>query len=166
MQKSLSDLEYAGKQNVTRRERFLKWINAVVPWTALVAELEAFYPKSGKRDRPVIGLERMLRMHIAQQCFGVSDEGIEDTTDDRQATRQFAGIDLARECAPDATMLLKSNGLTRAIFEVISAHLAEQGLMLRKGTVVDAMLIVAPPLTKSRDRARDPEMHETKKGNQ
>ena len=172
MQRSFSDLEYAGKKKVTRRERFLNGIEAVVPWASLVAELEAFYPKGGKRGRPPIGLERMLRMYIAQQCFGLSDEGIEDAIYDSQAIRQFVGIDLAREDAPDATTLLKfrrlleRHGLTRTIFEAINAHLAEQGLMLREGTIVDATLIAAPPSTKNRDSARDPEMHQAKKGNQ
>ncbi|WP_421621999.1 IS5 family transposase [Alkalilimnicola ehrlichii] len=172
MQRSFSDLEYARKKKVTRRERFLDGIDAVVPWTALVAELEGFYPRSGKRGRPPIGLERMLRMYIAQQCFGLSDEGIKDAIYDSHAIRQFVGIDLGREDAPDATTLLKSrcllerHGLTQSIFEVINTHLAEQGLMLREGTIVDATLIAAPPSTKNRDKARDPEMHQTKKGNQ
>jgi len=172
MQRSFSDLEFSGKKKVTRRERFLNGLEAVVPWAALVAELDTHYPKGGGRGRPPIGLERMLRMYIAQQCFGLSDEGIEDAIYDSQAIRQFVGIDLAREDAPDATTLLKfrrlleRHGLTRSIFEVINAHLAAQGLILREGTIVDATLIAAPPSTKNRKRARDPEMHQTKKGNQ
>jgi IS5 family transposase len=172
MQQSFSDLEYAGKKKTTRRERFLNGIEAAVPWSTLIAELEAFYPKGGKRGRPPIGLERMLRMTIAQQCFGLSDEGIEDAIYDSHAIRQFVGIDLGRDDAPDATTLLQfrhrleGHGLTRRIFEAINAHLAEQGLMLREGTIVDATLIAAPPSTKNRDHARDPEMHQTKKGNQ
>jgi transposase, IS5 family len=172
MQRSFSDLEFSGKKKVTRRERFLNGLEAVVPWAALVAELDTYYPKGGGRGRPPIGLERMLRMYVAQQCFGLSDEGIEDAIYDSQAIRQFVGIDLAREDAPDATTLLKfrrlleRHGLTRSIFEVINAHLAAQGLILREGTIVDATLIAAPPSTKNRKRARDPEMHQTKKGNQ
>lgn len=172
MQRSFSDLEFAGKKKVTRRERFLNGLEAVVPWAALVAELDTYYPRGGGRGRPPIGLERMLRMYIAQQCFGLSDEGIEDAIYDSQAIRQFVGIDLAREDAPDATTLLKfrrlleRNGLTRSLFEVINAQLAAQGLILREGTIVDATLIAAPPSTKNRKRARDPEMHQTKKGNQ
>ena len=157
MQRSFSDLEYAGKKKVTRRERFLSGIDAVVPWAALVAELDAFYPKGGGRGRPPIGLERMLRMYIAQQCFGLSDEGIEDAIYDSQAIRQFVGIDLARTIF---------EAINAHLFEAINAHLAEQGLMLREGTIVDATLIAAPPSTKNRDNARDPEMHQTKKGNQ
>lgn len=172
MQRSFSDLEYAAKKKQTRRDRFLAEIEAVTPWKALVAELEAFYPKSGRRGRPPIGLERMLRMYVAQQCFGLSDEGIEDAVYDSQAIRRFVGIDLTRESAPDATTLLKfrhlleQHGLMRKVFEVINAHLAEKGLLLREGTIVDATLIAAPPSTKNREKARDPEMHQAKKGNQ
>lgn len=172
MQQSFSDLEYAAKRKVTRRDRFLADIEAITPWAALVGELEGHYPSGGGRGRPPIGLERMLRMYIAQQCFGLSDEGIEDAIYDSQAIRRFVGIDLARESAPDATTLLKfrrlleRHELTQRIFAAINAHLAEQGLMLREGTVVDATIIAAPPSTKNREKSRDPEMHQTKKGNQ
>ena len=172
MQLSFSELEYASKKKVTRRDRFLAEIEAMTPWSALEAELEPFYPKGGGRGRPPIGLNRMLRMYIAQQCFGLSDEGIEDALYDSQAIRRFVGIDLSRESAPDATTLLKfrrlleTHGLTQRIFETINAHLAERGLLLRQGTIVDATLIAAPPSTKNRQKRRDPEMHQTKKGNQ
>lgn len=172
MQSSFSDLEYAAKKKVTRRDRFLAEIETITPWAALVAELEGFYPSGGGRGRPPMGLERMLRMYIAQQCFGLSDEGIEDAIYDSQSIRRFVGIDLAREDAPDATTLLKfrrlleRHGLTRRIFETINAHLADRGLMLREGTIVDATLIAASPSTKNRAKKRDPQMHQTKKGNQ
>ena len=172
MQWSFSELEYASKKKVTRRDRFLSEIETMTPWSALEAELEPFYPKGGGRGRPPIGLNRMLRMYIAQQCFGLSDEGIEDALYDSQAIRRFVGIDLSRESAPDATTLLKfrrlleTHGLTQRIFETINAHLAERGLLLRQGTIVDATLIAAPPSTKNRQKARDAEMHQTKKGNQ
>jgi IS5 family transposase len=106
-----------------------------------------------------------------QQCFGLSDEGIEDAIYDSQAIRGFVGIDLNRESAPDATTLLKfrhlleAKGITRQIFETINGHLAEKGLMMREGTIVDATLIAAPPSTKNKDGERDPEMHQSKKGN-
>lgn len=172
MQSSFSDLEYAAKKKQTRRDRFLAEIEAVTPWAALVTEIEPFYPKGEGRGRPPMGVARMLRMYVAQQCFGLSDEGIEDAIYDSQAIRGFVGIDLAREAAPDATTLLKfrrlleAHGLTRKIFETIKAHLAEKGLMMREGTLVDATLIAAPPSTKNRAKARDPEMHQAKKGNQ
>ena len=165
MQLSFSELEYASKKKVTRRDRFLSEIETMTPWSALEAELEPFYPKGGGRGRPPIGLNRMLRMYIAQQCFGLCDEGIEDALYDSQAIRQFVGIDLSRESAPDATTLLKfrrlleTHGLTQRIFEAINAHLAERGLLLRQGTIVDATLIAAAPSTKNRQKARDPQMH-------
>jgi len=128
-------------------------------------------PKVKCAGRPPIGLARMLRMYVAQQCFGLSDEGIEDAIYDGQAIRGFVGIDLNRESAPDATTLLKfrhlleANGLTKKIFDTINDHLAEKGLMMREGTIVDAKLIAAPPSTKNKDGERDPEMHQSKKGN-
>ena len=121
--------------------------------------------------RPPIGLERMLRMHIAQQCLGLSDEGIEDAVYDIQSVRNFVGIDLTQDSAPDATTLLKfrrmleENELTRRVFDEIKGHLANKGLTMREGTIVDATLIAAPPSTKNRSGTRDPEMHQSKKGN-
>ena len=171
MQSSFSDLEYAAKKKLTRRDRFLSEIEAITPWAALEAQIAPFYPKGDGRGRPPIGLNRMLRMYVAQQCFGLSDEGIEDALYDSQAIRRFVGIDLAREAAPDATTLLKfrrlleQHALTRAIFETINAHLAERGLIMREGTIVDATFVAAPPSTKNKAKARDPEMHQAKKGN-
>ena len=171
-QASFSELEYAAKKKQTRRDRFLAEIEAVTPWAALERTITPFYPSSGGRGRPPIGLTRMLRMYVAQQCFGLSDEGVEDALYDSQAIRRFVGIDLAREAAPDATTLLKfrrlleTHQLTESIFNTINAHLAEKGLLLREGTIVDATLIAAPPSTKNREGKRDEEMHQTKKGNQ
>lgn len=88
MQSSFSELEYAAKKKVTRRDRFLAEIEAVTPWTELVAALEPFYPKGEGRGRPPIGLARMLRMYIVQQCFGLSDEGMEDAVYESQAIRR------------------------------------------------------------------------------
>ena len=172
MQASFSDLEYAAKKKMTRRDRFLGEINAVTPWSALVAEVQPFYPKGEGRGRPPIGIERMLRMYIAQQCFGLSDEGIEDALYDSQAIRGFVGIDLSRESAPDATTLLRfrrlleEHKLTQRIFAAINTLLAVKGLILKEGTVVDATIIAAPSSTKNQDGERVPEMHQTKKGNQ
>ena len=172
MQTSFSELEYAAKKKRTRRDRFLGEIEAVTPWATLVAAVEPHYPKGEGRGRPPIGVERMLRMYIAQQCFGLSDEGIEDAIYDSQAIRRFVGIDLNRQAAPDATTLLRfrrlleEHDLTEAIFAAINAHLAEQGLMLKEGTIVDATIIAAPSSTKNQDGERDPDMHQTQKGNQ
>jgi IS5 family transposase len=172
MQTSFSELEYAAKKKQTRRDRFLTEIEAVTPWLALVNTVTPYYPSSGGRGRPPIGLERMLRMYVAQQCFGLSDEGTEDALYDSQAIRRFVGIDLSCEAAPDATTLLKfrrlleTHQLTASIFNAINAHLAEKGLFLREGTIVDATLIAAPPSTKNKECKRDAEMHQSKKGNQ
>jgi transposase, IS5 family len=172
VQTSFSELEYASKKKLTRRDRFLAQIEAVTPWSILEQTIAPFYPSSGGRGRPPIGLGRMLRMYVAQQCFGLSDEGIEDALYDSQAIRRFVGIDLGREKAPDATTLLnfrhllESHQLSESIFNAINGHLAEKGLFLREGTIVDATLIAAPPSTKNEAGKRDPEMHQSKKGNQ
>ena len=172
MQSSFSELEYAAKKKVTRRDRFLAEIEAITPWAELDRTIAPFYPSNGGRGRPPIGLSRMLRMYVAQQCFGLSDEGIEDALYDSQAIRRFVGIDLSRESAPDATTLLKfrrlleTHHLTESIFNAINAHLAKKGLLLREGTIVDATLIAAPPSTKNREGKRDEEMHQAKKGQQ
>src|SRR5665647_1218822 len=140
MQSSFSELEYAAKKRLTRRDRFLAEIETVTPWPSLLNVIAPHYPSSGGRGRPPIGLERMLRMYVAQQCFGLSDEGIEDALYDSQAIRRFVGIDLNREAAPDATTLLKfrrlleSHQLTESIFNTINGHLAAKGLLLREGT--------------------------------
>ena len=171
-QGSFSELEYEHKHRLTRRDRFLAEIDAVTPWSALVAEVETHYPKGEGRGRPPIGCERMLRMYLAQQCFGLSDEGMEDALYDSQAIRRFVGIDLTHERAPDATTLLKfrrlleQHDLTRRLLETLNVHLAANGLFMLIGSVVDATLIAAPSSTKNKEGERDPEMHQTKKGNQ
>jgi len=172
MQTSFSELEYAAKKKQTRRDRFLSEIEAVTPWFELESVIAPYYPSNGGRGRPPIGLVRMLRMYVAQQCFGLSDEGAEDALYDSQAIRRFVGVDLSREAAPDATTLLnfrhllEAHQLTESIFNTINAHLAEKGLFLREGTIVDATLIAAAPSTKNKEGKRDDEMHQTKKGNQ
>jgi len=172
MQSSFSDLEYAAKKKTTRRDRFLAEIEKITPWAALIGEIEPFYPKGGGRGRPPVLLKRMLRMYVAQQCFGLSDEGIEDALYDSQSIRRFVGIDLGREAVPDATTLLnfrhllEGHQLTERIFEAIKGHLADKGLLLREGSIVDATIIAAPPSTKNADKDRDPEMHQAKKGKQ
>jgi IS5 family transposase len=172
MQASFSDLEYAAKKKVTRRDRLLGEIEAITPWPALIAAIAPCYPKGEGRGRPPIGVERMLRMYVAQHCFGLSDEGTEDAIYDSQAVRKFIGIDHNREAAPDATTLLKfrrlleKHNLTERIFTDINAHLAEKGLLLREGSVVDATIIAASSSTKNQGGVRDPQMHQTKKGNQ
>lgn len=171
-QSSFASLEYAGKKRQTRREKFLGEMERVVPWARLIAVVEPHYPSSGRVGRPPIGVERMLRMYFLQQWYSLSDVGLEDAIYDSQAMRDFIGIDLSREQVPDATTLLKfrrkleDKKLTQAIFAQVTAHLGERGLLMREGTLVDATIIAAPPSTKNKDKARDPEMHQTKKGNE
>ena len=170
-QGSFSQAEYAGKKKQTRRDRFLAEMEEVVPWARLVERLRSFYPK-GERGRPPIGLERMLRIYFLQQWYGLADEALEDALYDSQALRGFAGIDLSVATVPDATTVLnfrhwlEEHDLTRTLFDEIGAMLEERGLLMRRGTIVDATIIAAPPSTKNKSKARDPEMHQTKKGNQ
>ena len=171
-QTSFASLEYAGKKRQTRREKFLGEMDRVVPWARLIALIEPHYPSSGRVGRPPIGVSRMLRMYFLQQWYSLSDEGLEDAIYDSQAMREFVGIDLSREQVPDATTLLKfrrkleDNKLTEAMFEQVNIHLGELGLLMRAGTLVDATIIAAPPSTKNKDNARDPQMHQTRKGKQ
>ncbi|CAD5373601.1 transposase [Rubrivivax sp. A210] len=171
-QTSFASAEYAGKKRQTRRERFLAEMNTVVPWSRLEALIEPHYPKSGKVGRPPIGVPRMLRMYFLQQWYTLADEALEDALYDSQAMREFIGIDLGQESVPDATTLLKfrrlleQHDLTAAILAEVNAHLSERGLLMRQGTVVDATIIAAPSSTKNEDGMRDPEMHQTKKGQQ
>lgn len=167
---SFSELEYSHKRKQTRRDKFLAELETLTPWAELLSALTPHY-HDGKRGRPPIGLEVMLRMTIAQHCLGLSDEGIEDALYDSQAVRQFVGVDIAKG-APDATTilqfrhLLEKNNLSALIMRTINAKLQAQGILLRQGTLVDATLIAAPSSTKNKDKARDPQMHSTQKGNQ
>jgi transposase, IS5 family len=171
-QVSFSDAEFAAKRRITRRERFLLDLDRLVPWDALVALLHPHYFKEGNRGRPPIGLERMLRMYVAQNALGLSDEGIEDAIYDSGSVRRFVGVDLAVESAPDATTLLKfrrlleTHKLTERLFETVNGGLASAGFLLRSGTIIDATLIAAAPSTKNRAKVRDPQMHQSKKGQQ
>lgn len=170
-QMSFAQAEYAGKKKVTRRDKFLAEMNQVVPWARLVELVRPHYP-SGKRGRPPMGIEKMLRVYFLQQWYGLADEALEDTIYDSQAMRTFAGIDLGQGGVPDATTLLnfrhllEEHALTRRILEEVNAHLTERGLIMREGTLVDASIISAPSSTKNKSGERDPEMHQTKKGNQ
>jgi len=170
-QGSFSQAEYAGKKKQTRRDKFLAEMEQVVPWPRLVERLRPLYPK-GARGRPPIGLERMLRIHFLQQWYGLADGAMEDALYDSQALRGFAGIDLTVAAVPEATTILnfrhwlESHELSQALFAEVSAMLEERGLLMRQGTIVDATIIAAPSSTKNKSKARDPEMHQTKKGNQ
>jgi len=170
-QLSFAQSEYAGKKKVTRREKFLGEMERVVPWERLCAVIEPHYPQ-GKRGRPPIGIERMLRIYFLQQWYALADEALEDALYDSQAMRTFAGIDLSVEAVPDATTLLKfrhlleAHDLTRRIFAEVGTLLSERKLLMKEGTIVDATIIAAPSSTKNARKKRDPEMHQTRKGNQ
>ena len=171
LQGSFSQAEYAGKKKQTRRDKFLAEMEQVVPWARLVERLRPLYPK-GERGRPPIGLERMLRIHFLQQWYGLADGAMEDALYDSQALRGFAGIDLTVAGVPEETTILnfrhwlERHELSQALFAEVSAMLEERGLLMRQGTIVDATIIAAPPSTKNKSKARDPEMHQTKKGNE
>src|ERR1035438_7072832 len=160
-QLSFSQAEYGSKKKLTRRDKFLAEMESVVPWARLNAVVEPYYPKSGKRGRPPIGLGRMLRMYFVQQWYGLADEAVEDALYDSQALRNFCGVNLARESVPDATTLmgfrhlLEANQLARAILREVNALLKERGLLMSQGTLVDATLIAAPSSTKNEKRDRD-----------
>jgi transposase, IS5 family len=166
---SATGFERYGKQ--TRREAFLAEMDQVVPWSMLCALVEPFYPKAGN-GRPPVGVERMLRIHFLQHWFNLSDPAAEEALYDSLAMRGFVGIDLGREPVPDETTickfrhLLERHDLGRVLFEEVHRHLEARGVKVSTGTIVDATIINAPSSTKNRDQARDPDMHQTKKGNQ
>jgi IS5 family transposase len=155
----------------TRRDEFLATMNAIVPWTALCEVIQPHYPK-GIGGRPPIGLERMLRIHFIQHWFNLADEACEEALYDSASLRRFVGIDLGREPVPDATTMLKfrrmlnDNKLGEQLFAKVGEVLQQSGFKLKTGTIVDATIIGAPSSTKNADNARDPEMHQTKKGQQ
>ena len=155
----------------TKRAQFLAEMEQVVPWSRLTALIEPHYPKVGN-GRPPKGLEIMLRMYLLQQWFGLSDQAVEEALYDSLAMRAFVGIDLGRDAAPDETTVLKFRHLLEQhrlgdqLFGEINAYWAERGLTVNRGTIVDATIIAAPKSTKNKDKARDPEMHQTKKGNE
>jgi IS5 family transposase len=170
-QQSFTDLEYANRKRTTKREAFLKAMDEMIPWSYWVGVIRPYYP-TGKRGRPPRGIETMLRMYLMQIWFSLSDEGIEDAIYDSYAMRSFMRIDFLSEQVPDATTLCKfrhlveRNKIGEKIFADVNERLEAAGLMMHGGTIVDATLIAAPPSTKNKDKSRDPEMHQTKKGNQ
>jgi len=172
MQASLSDFQYAAKKRGPRRDQLLREIDAVTPRLALIAEINPFYPQGEGRVRPPIGAQQMLRMCIAQPCFGLSDEGVEHSIYASQAIPRFFGIELKREAALYVMTLLEfgglleANNLTERIFTAINFLLAAKALRLMEGKIVDATIIEVPCSTKNRDNQREEEIHQTKKGNQ
>jgi transposase, IS5 family len=157
-QMTFADAEYAGKRKQTRKELFLIEMDRVVPWKGLIALIEPHYPK-GEGGRPAYPLMAMLRVHLMQNWFGYSDPAMEEALYETTILRQFSGLLNFRR-------LLEKHELAAGILGVINGYLGDRGLSLRQGTIVDATLIHAPSSTKNKDGKRDPEMHQTKKGNQ
>lgn len=163
--------EFERHRRPTRRDMFLATMQEIVPWPELCAVIEPHYRQSGS-GRPPVGLERMLRMYFIQHWFNLADEACEEALLDSTALRRFVGIDLGRERVPDATTLLRfrhlleKHRLGEELFAAVGQVLQARGLKLGTGTIVDATLIGAPSSTKNRDKARDPEMHQTRKGQQ
>ena len=171
-QPAIPGLRDAMKKKQTRRELFLAEMDAVVPWARLLGLIEPHYPRSGpKGGRPPMPLETMLRVYFLQNWYALSDPMAEETLYDSEAMRCFVGIELGDDRIPDETTilnfrhLLERHALTEAIFADVNAHLADKGITLRSGTLVDATIIDAPSSTKNKAGTRDPEMSSTKKGN-
>ncbi len=170
-QATLAAVGFERYGKTTRRAVFLAEMDQVVPWSALCALVEPVYPKPGN-GRPPVGVERMLRIYFLQQWFNLSDPAAEEALYDSLAMRGFVGIDLGREPVPDETTvcrfrhLIERHDLGSRLFEEVHRHLEAKGLKLSKGTIVDATIIAAPSSTKNAEKARDPDMHQTKKGNQ
>ena len=166
-----ADQTFENYRKPTRRDEFLKAMDAIVPWAALCEVIEPHYPKAGN-GRPPIGLERMLRIHFVQHWFNLADLSCEEALYDSASLRSFVGIDLGREPVPDSTTiakfrkLLNENKLGEALFAKVGQELQARGFKVNTGTIVDATIIGAPSSTKNADKARDPEMHQTRKGQQ
>lgn len=169
-QRTFAEIAWSTKGKITRRERFLAEMDAVIPWRRLLALIEPHYPKAGKGRQP-LGLEKMLRIHFLQQWFDLSDPAAEDAIYDSESMRRFARIELGEDTVPDETTILRfrrlieDNHLAQAIFTEIGSLLEEKGLLLKHGTIVDATIISAPSSTKNTTQTRDPEMKQTRKGN-
>lgn len=171
-QGTFSEAGFEKYQKKTRKEKFLEEMEWVVPWGKLVEVIEPYYPKPEGAGRRPIGIERMLRIHFVQHWFNLSDPGVEEALYDSRALRRFVGIDLGREPVPDETTvckfrhLLEEHGLGGKLFAEVNEYLKERGMAVNRGTIVDATIIHAPSSTKNRQKGRDPEMHQTRKGNQ
>lgn len=173
-QSSFTDIEYGNRRRVSRREDFLTLMDATIPWQAWVGLIEPYYydDRPGKLGRKAKPVETMLRMYLLQVWFSLSDEGVEEAIYDSYAMRRFMGLDFAVQQVPDATTLLhfrhllEQHRLGERLFASQNEIFDEQGWIMRGGSIVDATIIAAPSRTKNATRTRDPEMHQTKKGNQ
>ena len=171
-QTTFADLDYSHKKRQTRREVFLGEMEVVVPWPVLLSCIEPHYPRSGRRGRQPMGLASMLRIYCMQNWFNLSDRQMEDALYEIESMRRFAGFGGVTDALPDETTilhfrhLLEKHSLTVVLLEEINARLQDQGLLVSRGTMVDASIIHAPSSTKNQEQSRDPEMHQTKKGKQ
>ncbi|HLS00724.1 MAG TPA: IS5 family transposase [Beutenbergiaceae bacterium] len=173
-QPSFTDIEYGQRRRVSKREEFLSQMNSTIPWDTWVEVIEPYYYEDapGKRGRKAKPIQTMLRMYLLQVWFNLSDEGVEDAIYDSYAMRKFMGLDFAREQVPDATTLLafrhllEEHSLGEELFAAQNEIFERQGWIMRGGSIVDATIIAAPCSTKNTAGKRDPEMHQTKKGNQ
>ncbi|MGS2724286.1 IS5 family transposase [Porticoccus sp. GXU_MW_L64] len=170
-QQSLTD-GFEKHRKKTRKERFLEDMNTIIPWEGLVGAVEPFYPKPKGAGRRPIGIERMLRIYFLQHWFNLSDPAAEEAIYDSRAMRQFVGIDLGNEPAPDETTickfrhLMERHNLGDQFFHLVNEYLQENGMKVSRGTIVDATIINAPSSTKNKKKERDPDMRQTRKGNQ
>ena len=168
-QTTFASMAWQSKGKITRRERFLAEMDAVIPWSRLLSLIEPHYPKAGNGTQPK-PMAQMLRIYFMQNWFNLSDPQAEDSLYDIESMRRFAGIELQGHDIPDESTilrfrhLLEQHQLTERIFAEIRTLLEEKRLLLKSGTIVDATIIAAPPSTKNADGRRDPEMHQTKKG--
>lgn len=169
-QQTFAELEYTQKKRKTRREKFLERMDKLIPWKILEYRIGKHYGQS-KNGRPPYPLSVMLRIHCMQLFYNLSDPLMEDSLYEIESMRRFAGLRLS-DTLPDETTilnfrhLLEQHQLGEVLFKEINLHLKSQGLLLKEGTIVDATIIEAPASTKNEEGKRDPEMHQTKKGNQ
>jgi IS5 family transposase len=169
-QMSFGDAEYHGKRKKTRREIFLAEMEHVVPWDSLLRLIEPFYPLAGRGRHPY-PIATMLRVHFLQNWFGLSDPAMEEALYEIASMRQFARLTLTAPIPDETTILnfrrlLEENELAPEILSRVNAYLTRKKLLLKRGSIVDATIIAAPSSTKNAEGERDPEMHQTKKGNQ
>ena len=171
-QQSLEASGFEKYRKKTRKEIFLDEMEQIIPWKELCEAIEPYYPQPAGAGRRPVGLNRMLRIHFLQHWFELSDPAAEEALYDSRSMRQFVGIDLGREPVPDETTILnfrhlmEKHHLADELFHIVNTYLAENGMKVNRGTIVDATIINAPSSTKNKEKARDPEMHQTKKGNE
>jgi len=171
-QDSFSDSGFEKYRKKTRKEQFLEEMDCIILWEALTEAIEPFHPNPKGAGRRPIGIERMLRVHFIQHWFNLSDPAAEEALHDSRSLRQFVGIDLGREPVPDETAickfrhLMEKRNLGDQLFHLVNQHLQENGMKVSRGTIVDASIINAPSSTKNKKKERDPEMCQTRKGNQ